>query len=439
MIRPIITLLIFLSANLCAQETVYPIQENGLWGFIDASGAVVIRPQFRWEQAFPPENGFILTQNNSRFGLLSRQGEILFEPQFDQPPPTIRNVGWVQKNEKWGLIDRRGAWVIEPTFDIVYDFIEGYAKFEQNGHYGLVDSAGTILLPPVYYELSNPSEGLIAANDGNGWGYIDLSGKYVIPRRFGNAYDFHYGHALVQVNYNRWRIIDKFGNFTTEKEFDYLGECGENLFYAELGGVKGIVDHTGSFVLKNESCRYYNKNLIQYEENEKIGFKTLDGKIVLKPQFVIADDLGENRIVVSDEKNRMGFIDTLGNILLKPQPEFFVDLTSETRFREGRLVVRSHKKYGVIDREMNWIVKPKYELISSFKNGWAVVNSGGRMAGELAVMRGGKYGFIDRSGREIAAPKFDEVIYFGTELALVRIGASRAYVNKEGKIIWKQP
>ena len=60
------------------------------------------------------------------------------------------------------------------------------------------------------------------------------------------------------------------------------------------------------------------------------------------------------------------------------------------------------------------------------------------MVGELAVMHGGKYGFIDRGGREIAAPKFDEVIYFGPELALVRIGASLAYVNKEGKIIWKQ-
>lgn len=439
MCRWIITFQFFLHTYISAQDIVYPIQINGKWGFINKEGSVVIAPQFDYDHVFPPDNGCILTKKDEKYGLLNLSGEWISEPQFDQPPEFHEKVCWVQKDEKWGLIDRRGIWLIEPAFETVYDFIGGYAKFEKNGRYGLVDCNGIIILQPRYSELSRPSEGLIAAVEGNGWGYIDIMGKYVIPPRFGEAYDFHAGFALVIVNYNRWRIIDRNGNFTTEKEFDYLGECGDGLFYAQIGEAKGIADHTGEFILKSESCRYYNRNLIQYEENEKIGFKNREGKVVLEPQFVMADYLGEGWIVVIDEKNRLGFIDTLGNLKLKPQNDFYVDLTSDTRFKEGRLVVQHKKKYGVIDHELKWVVKPKYEVISSFRNGWAVVNRGGIARGELPILTGGKYGFIDRNGRVIVDLMFDEVLYFGPDLAQVRIGSSKAYANKQGQTIWKQP
>lgn len=439
MIRKIVPLFLLLFTPLAAQDIAYPIQINGKWGFINKEGSVAIAPQFDYDHVFPPENGCILTKKDEKYGLLSLYGEWISDPQFDQPPVFHEKVCWVQKSEKWGMIDRRGIWLIEPAFETVYDFIGGYAKFEKHGRYGMVDSHGIIVLEPRFSELSHPSEGLIAADAGNGWGYMDMAGKYVIPPRFGEAYDFHDGFALVIVNYNRWRIIDKSGKFTTEKEFDYLGECGDGLFYAQIGEVKGIADHTGEFILKSESCRYYNRNLIQYEENEKIGFKNREGKVVLEPQFIMADYLGEGWIVVIDEKNRLGFIDTLGNLKLKPQNDFYVDLTSDTKFREGRLIVQHKKKYGVIDHELKWVVKPKYEVISSFRNGWAVVNRGGIARGELPILKGGKYGFIDRSGRVIVDLMFDEVLYFGSELALVRIGSSNAYVNKLGQTIWKHP
>ncbi len=420
-----------------SQESLYPIQVNGKWGFIDREGTVVIRPQFDWNRVSMPEDGIMIIDLGERFGILNQKGEILFEPQFDRIPVFQGNVCWVQKNEKWGLIDRSGTWIIEPRFDIAYDFIGVYAKVEQNGLYGLVDSSGTIVLEPRFSDLSQPSEDLIAANDGSGWGYIDMSGKYVFSKRFSRCYDFYNGYALVNVNYNRWKIIDKTGGFTTDTDFDYLGESGGGLFYAQLGDTKGLVDHLGNFVLKSESCRYYSRNFIQYEENAKIGFRTADGRVLVRPQFVAADDMGEGWIVVVDEKNRMGFIDTLGQIGLKPQSEFFIDLTSETRFREGRLIVRTKKKYGVIDRDLKWVVRPRYDLISSYRHGWAVFNIGGKMVGELPVITGGKCGFIDPDGKEIVPVLFDRVEYFDDNLAQVMIGSAMAYVNKAGKIVWK--
>ncbi|KAB2877922.1 WG repeat-containing protein [bacterium] len=430
--------LFFIGIHVDAQETLYPIQENGKWGFINKEGVLIIRPQFAWDHAYSPENGFIITETNGKYGLLNSYGEPLFDPQFDQPPEFHGRVAWVKKDELWGLIDHNGLWLIEPAFETVYGFNNGYAKIEKNGKYGLVDSSGIIVIEPVFMEMSYPSEGFIAVDADGGWGYIDTQGEFVIKPRFGSAYDFHSGYALVIVNYNRWRIIDKSGNFTTEKEFDYLGECGDGLFYAEFGYDKGIVDHAGEFVLKSVSCRYYNRNLIQYEENEKIGFRNREGRILLKPQFVMADDIGNGWIAVIDEKNRLGFIDSLGNIKLPLQNEFYIDLSSDAKFKEERLVVRNKKKVGVIDKNLQWVVKPTYESISSFKNGWAVFNRGGKLEGEFGTLNGGKYGFIDRNGHTITEPVFEQVFHLGKELAQVQIGSFKAYVDRQGKIVWKQ-
>ncbi|MBL7995207.1 WG repeat-containing protein [bacterium] len=152
----------------------------------------------------------------------------------------------------------------------------------------------------------------------------------------------------------------------------------------------------------------------------------------------MADDIGNGWIAVLDEKNRLGFIDTLGNIRLPPQSEFYIDLSSDAKFEEERLIVRNKKKFGILDKDLQWVVKPTYESISSFKNGWAVFNQGGKLEGGLGILIGGKYGLIDRNGRFITEPVFEQVFYLGKELAQVQIGSSKAYVDRQGKIVWRQ-
>ena len=427
--------------NVCvsAQETLYPIQENGKWGFINIEGSVVIRPQFDWDQAYMPENGFIMTGKNDKFGLLSSFGEPLFEPQFDEPPRFHKNIACVKKDGLWGLIQNGRIWLTEPAYETIYDFINGYAKIEKNGKYGLMDSAGTVVIKPEYLEMSYPSEGLVAVDADGGWGYVNLQGQPVIKPRFGSAYDFHGGYALVIVHYNRWKIIDRSGHFTSEKEFDYLGECDDGLFYAQTDTEKGIVNSRGDFVIKNPSgCFYYNRNLIRYEENGKIGFLNLDQRVILKPQFINAGDVGEGWIAVTDVKNRVGFIDSLGRMELEPQSELLVDPGSAFKFSEGRLIVKHQNKFGVIDRNLKWVVKPVYESLSTFRNGWAVFSRGGKSNGIFGGLVGAKYGLIDSTGLTISEAVFDQVLYLGKELAQVQIGSSKAYVDRHGKIIWKQ-
>src|SRR5688572_20922900 len=70
--------------------------KNGFWGFADASGKVVIKPQFLSVKEF--------SEGLARVAVCSKEGL------------------W-----RWGFIDRTGSIVIKPNFPETADFSEGFA------------------------------------------------------------------------------------------------------------------------------------------------------------------------------------------------------------------------------------------------------------------------------------------------------------------------
>lgn len=68
-------------------------------------------------------------------------------------------------------------------------------------------------------------------------------------------------------------------------------------------------------------------------------------------------------------------------------------------FNEGIAVVSiDDKKYGVIDKEGNWVIKPKFNIIGNFVDGVA-------RAMPCGTNRS-KYGLIDKEGNWVAEPKY---------------------------------
>jgi len=127
------------------------------WGYIDATGRVVIPPQFDWVREFSE-------------GLAA--------------------VGFPANNDaaKWGYIDKTGAVVIEPRFDGVDPFSEGLAAvaFLQDDavRYGYIDKTGTVVIRPQFEWAMEFSEGLAAVGTNSGLcGYIDKTGAFVIPMK----------------------------------------------------------------------------------------------------------------------------------------------------------------------------------------------------------------------------------------------------------------
>ncbi|EQC2648382.1 WG repeat-containing protein, partial [Campylobacter coli] len=56
-------------------------------------------------------------------------------------------------------------------------------------------------------------------------------------------------------------------------------------------------------------------------------------------------------------------------------------------------------KWGFIDKNGEFVIKPKFDSIWSFREGLAKVGLNG------------KYGLIDKSGKIVIEPKFDDIRY----------------------------
>jgi hypothetical protein len=234
-------------------QSLAPVRMSRTWGYIDATGRIVISPQFdevRWfSEGLAPA-----APKGGKWGYINPHGEWIIKPQYARWPPDFHEgLARIITNGKAGFIDQRGNWVIRPTLDRagerfscglvsaspsrpqpygfidrkgdfiiapqfggVFEFSEGLARFapwktswgRANGY---IDTRGVVVVQPIYQYADDFSEGMAAVNiggiyeppepvfiGGGEWGYIDLTGKVVIPLRFAYAGKFHEGLAATQ-------------------------------------------------------------------------------------------------------------------------------------------------------------------------------------------------------------------------------------------------
>ena len=128
----LLVLALTLSAALAAptvygyQEGLAKASENGLWGFADATGKVVIPIQYQSVLDFTL--GTALVRYNNKMGLIRQDGAYLLQPEYD----TLENLGYglylAQKGNQWGVVsmlpfpDEQGG-TTQEFFPFVYDAI----------------------------------------------------------------------------------------------------------------------------------------------------------------------------------------------------------------------------------------------------------------------------------------------------------------------------
>ncbi len=146
------------------------------------------------------------------------------------------------------------------------------------------------------------------------WGYIDKTGNFIIDPKFHDAWDFHEGLAAVKVEWARG-YIDKTGNYVIEPQFQYAGPFTDGKALVQLDGLWGYIRPDGSWETEPHA---------------------VDG----------------NPAACS------------------PQSEI---LPPEYEYCEGLAVAIKGKKYGYIDEDGKFVVKPVYKQAKPFKDGLAAV------------------------------------------------------------------
>lgn len=210
----------------------YPVYQDGAWGYIDANGRMIIEPRFDAATFFSGGLARVLVDGAYKF--INPAGEVVLTP----------DVAWVgafsdglaparpEKGKPFGYIDKTGKFVIAPQFEQAYAFSDGLAVVSvgtkpqrAEPSWGYIDRSGAFVIEPQFWGARRFSGGvapvLVDSFVFGKWGYINRQGNMVIEPRFEDALPFSQGLAAVQVggNLGDWGYIDVEGHMVIEPQF----------------------------------------------------------------------------------------------------------------------------------------------------------------------------------------------------------------------------
>ncbi|WP_027000077.1 WG repeat-containing protein [Eisenibacter elegans] len=181
------------------------LNQQGLAYGIDAPAEDILkdpyfRERFEYIGAFRGEGAEArarIRDFEGLWGFMDKQGTVVVPPQYDAADDYNGRTAWVQYQGRCGLIKLDG----EPLLPIEYEeiapryFAEALVRVRQKGKYGFANQEGRVVAPPIYEQAGYFREGLAAVRKNNKYGFIDEKGTLAIPLRYDEItfYETHYG------------------------------------------------------------------------------------------------------------------------------------------------------------------------------------------------------------------------------------------------------
>ncbi len=164
-------------------------------------------------------------------------------------------------------------------------------------------------------------------------------------------------------------------------------------------------------------------------ENGSWGYIDITGKVVIEPQFDYTHDFSEGlaAVQVGTEYYRIPRDKTLPpEKITGEEAQSLSECDGELEIHEG--------KYGYINIDGNWVIRPLYDNARAFTGGLAAVNIGEKY-GCCGEFYPGFWGYINRSGDTIIALQFDFADDFSEGLAYVERGKESGFIDKSGTFV----
>lgn len=314
----------------------------------------------------PQTSALFRIRRNGLYGFVNQQGSVVVNPQYSDAHDYSEGLAAVKIDERWGFIDSSSRWIIPPQFEEVHDFSESMAAVKLHG-WGYVNTEGQIAIPCQYQNARDFSEGLAAVSKNGVWGYIDATDNRIIELQFKEAYSFKEGLARVrdpqEVLY--YGFINKNGKFVIKPTFEYAREfCeGKSLVRDKDEGFYKYISTRGKEILicqwryaddfhEDLACVMVNNN------NNEFGFIDSTGNVVLRARYDDAKGFSEGLAPVRIGA-LWGYIDKRGRRVIEPA---FREAGS---FKDGTAIVHNGQRYDAIDTTGKTIISDIYGSIPS--------------------------------------------------------------------------
>ena len=428
----------------------YPIRENGLYGYIDSVGNRIIEPEFLWVSTF--HNGLAMAVVDTIYRVVP--DSMAYEVGERD---TILNV--YRMYAKYGYIAKSGDFVIEPKFisyvnmneigDVTNDMDDCSNALYRNSFRnkramfydtltwknGYIDTKGHIVIPPKYYYSEPFSEGLAVVRDAV-------------------AKPLYTNKACITPSKLRCAYLDTLGNAVTEFKYESLTKfCAGR----GIGNYKKINKET--LDIEDTTIVYETYSIPRFlinkdgKEIKELNFNydyyafSEDGISVSSDGFFFRSFLGKENISYYFVDINGDFLkplkglskyqlDSLGkcNDILQVLPED-AKISDATYFNDGLAGISPDKKH--------WFIIDKYLLIHGYGEESIYERFGGFSNGLAAVKRNGKWGYINKTIKEqipckydscgLAYPFLEEIFEYDIQGNIAKV----AYINRNDSLVWE--
>ncbi|MBR9860013.1 WG repeat-containing protein [bacterium] len=425
-------------------DALHPVRKNNLWGFISGSGKLEVTPKFFAVGEF--NAGLAPARAQGLYGFINKQGKYIIPEQYDYAERFNFGIAKVWINGKLHIIDTLGNILLDLSSYRFVNIVEGGLIIVSNesGTEGLITKKGEFLLDTIYDEVkyANHNRFIVEGIEHEEYsqdheriyeiGLVDDAGNWIVE--FGafkdiEAFQNGYAFASIESNDENWEW--------TNVLIDTLGEIQFELPLRD----RFALDHFVSENLIGVSQKIYEKE--NYTQNELLNLKSYTVFYNVNGEKVIDNRAFEYAKVFS---NGRSFAGTYFNWrLINKQGKVLSDdiYTQVKAFQNGIAVVElNNDKWGVIDTNGVFVVKPEYDYISSqgFTNGLLPVakrpiyNESSENHNRTL-----EWGFIDAKGSQVVEFRFDLVdpAGFRNGLMYVKEGSIEGYINKSGKYVWQ--
>lgn len=298
--------------------------------------------------------GMARAVKNGVAGYIDTSGSSVFTLDCDTGGDFQEGFAWYSKDGNGGYIDktgkRIGAEIENFALQGALPFSEGLAVVTSTNGYGtdtyIIDTTGNrntnfaVLSSSGGY--GSVSEGLLRYKpiQGTLWGYKNKMGADVIGQKYLYASDFSCGIAKVQKN--------------DTADIEFIDKSGNTVF-----------SHKGDSFLDAGDCF---SDRIVFSDGNKYGYYDKTGEIVIEPEYLAAEDFSDGYAIV---KNETGYciIDTSGTVT----HSFSAAESAAANLGGGVFSVKENSKFGLVKFDGSNLLECKYDFISGFSEGYAVV------------------------------------------------------------------
>jgi hypothetical protein len=430
-------------------EGLAAVKLDNRWGYINAQGQIVIKPQFTQAGDFHEGRAWIRQSREEGFRYIDSEGNIKTEIQFSEAKNYQFGVAIAREvaTGKVGLLNTDGSWRVKPQYQTIREFSpQGYAEYKTKAgvNIGLLHHSGKEITPAQYRDFTAFVEGFAVVRGDKGYNLMDSTGNFVSQRWFDEVIAFNEGLAPVKSG-KLWGYINPQGDYKIKPQFTEASAFFEYIALVRDTQGSYYIDTLGNRVdtSKPDTLPYSptalrdwvnvsnaeetlprSQGMIAFKRNGLWGFikdtlEKADSRILVSPRYHEVTPF-YNGFARVRWRNNVSYLDVQGR--------GFNKLPNKTKWMDLRYplyqIVKENDRYGFANRHNFMISEPKFSYLSEMKENYTAVG--------VTYLQG----IADLSGNIILAPEYEVIRYMGDGVFRLEKNDRIGYWHLEKGWIW---